>query len=445
MTSRDFPMKTLRRQLAAGVVLLLAVGMLGGWTWFWQEGDSPSAPKPHDERTWFGRGWEPGQAPRRDVRFNHNWHVVDQELECTDCHEGAESEDKAGLPEMEACAECHDETDDTTDEKAGCLLCHEFRQPHPDCTDEHCAEEDLPDITATIGPQPYRNLRYPSDERPGGFSHETHFENGIECAQCHGGIREQDSDFVPSGRYMPKPQRCLDCHGRQLRNFTHERHAEKEVACSACHGDATPDDSLALPAEATIPQGVPTSVPPTCAECHEPVSSDCVTCHLPGTYDRTVPPDSHRAGWERFHGTAGRLTQAGQHGTDCFTCHAQQACEACHNTRPPQDHTNFWRVRGHGLMAAGDRERCTTCHRQDFCEACHRETAPRTHIGTWSSSRHCPWCHLSAGFSSTDENCRVCHRTILHATAPHPINTGNCFGSGCHSPTTGIAPFSMPP
>jgi len=430
--------------LVARFAMVLALSLLlGGWTWYWQIGGESEEGIGGTHDVWFGKGWTEEENALRDLNFSHQIHVEGEELECSTCHAGAEEEARAGMPEMSVCEECHDEVDDSSEEKSGCLMCHIIQNLPPECTDEECPEDALPDIETQIGPQPYSNLRYSDGEESHGFSHQTHFDKGIECEQCHDGIAGQEVMPMATGQYMPKPQRCFDCHGRTLGNFTHKRHADKEVPCADCHGDSVVDEVKELPADATTPEGGPNSVPGTCAACHKPVSSSCETCHVSGTYDQKVEPDTHRAGWLRFHGTAARLNLEGQHGKDCATCHAQQTCAECHNTRPPQDHTNFWRTRGHGLMAAGDRERCITCHRQDFCEACHNETAPRTHIGTWATGKHCPWCHLESGFSTTNDNCRACHRAIKHTTAPHPINTANCFGSGCHSPSSGIAPLSM--
>lgn len=142
-------------------------------------------------------------------------------------------------------------------------------------------------------------------------------------------------------------------------------------------------------------------------------------------------PESHRGDWLRYHGTFVPLNvnEAGQRGGACYACHDRNDCIECHSTRPPRDHTNFWRTRGHGLEAASNRERCLQCHRQDYCVRCHNETAPRTHVGNWLS-RHCSWCHFGPGLAPAD-NCVVCHRVAPHTSAPHPVNPGvDCLT--CH-------------
>ncbi len=142
-------------------------------------------------------------------------------------------------------------------------------------------------------------------------------------------------------------------------------------------------------------------------------------------------PQSHRANWIEYHGKTVDLnfSEAGQAGTACLACHGKNDCIACHNTLPPRDHTNFWRTRGHGFAAEGNRERCLTCHKQDYCVRCHNETAPRTHTADWRT-RHCTWCHFGSGIAPAD-NCSVCHRQAPHTSAPHPVNGAmNC--SLCH-------------
>lgn len=140
--------------------------------------------------------------------------------------------------------------------------------------------------------------------------------------------------------------------------------------------------------------------------------------------DERIPfprPGSHRSSWLEYHGrsvfTGGG--SAGRPDKACLVCHERSDCMICHTTQMPRDHTNFWRTRGHGLQASGNRERCLACHRQDYCIRCHSETAPRTHTASWTS-RHCGWCHFSSGTTPAG-NCAVCHRQAPHAAAPHPV------------------------
>jgi hypothetical protein len=143
-------------------------------------------------------------------------------------------------------------------------------------------------------------------------------------------------------------------------------------------------------------------------------------------------PSSHKGNWSEYHGksVAAGGSSAQRPPASCLVCHDRQDCITCHTLTMPRDHTNFWRTRGHGLMAEGNRERCLMCHRQDYCIRCHNETAPRTHVGNWAQ-RHCTWCHYSGSFTPAD-NCVVCHKEARHSSAPHPVSPSlNC--TSCHT------------
>ena len=146
-------------------------------------------------------------------------------------------------------------------------------------------------------------------------------------------------------------------------------------------------------------------------------------------------PESHIGGWNENHGASANLdlNAGGQDGRSCLACHERNDCITCHNTQMPRNHNNFWRTRGHGLMAEGNRDRCLTCHRQDYCVRCHNETAPRSHVGNWAV-RHCTWCHFSSGIVPAD-NCAVCHRIAPHTSASTGHTIGpqvTCIKAGCH-------------
>jgi len=153
-----------------------------------------------------------------------------------------------------------------------------------------------------------------------------------------------------------------------------------------------------------------------------------------GRQDSRIPfpkPGSHAANWLEYHGkmVGAEGNSPGKPGKACLLCHERTDCIACHTTIAPRDHNNTWRLRGHGLVAGGNRERCLTCHKQDYCIRCHSETAPRTHTASWRK-RHCTWCHFGSGDSSIG-NCTVCHKQAQHVSAPHPVSPAIDCGL-CH-------------
>ncbi len=237
---------------------------------------------------WVGEDSEGFPNEQRDIRQNHRVHTQEHQLECTICHPGAENAAKAGMPEMEVCTDCHEEeTDDESDEKKGCLKCHVFRKPHPECTVEHCGEDHLPEFEVVMGPKPYR-LRYSDMAESGGFSHRTHYEGKVDCSRCHGMVAQDGNIPFLAGRYMPNAHTCYNCHAKALEGFSHKRHCDRDIKCSSCHGDIATAGKGLFPAGNYMP-----ALKKECRKCHQPVSEDCGTCHKPKLADPDGKPASH--------------------------------------------------------------------------------------------------------------------------------------------------------
>lgn len=301
------------------------------------------------------------------------------------------------------------------------------------------------------------------------FPHSKHVEE-VDCTTCHEGAEDQAAAGFPQSE-----QGCMLCHTeidkdkpfertvaaflvdgkpRWLKRrdvyggevtFNHAKHIEAEVDCDACHEPVITDSGPGLRI-----QGGKAS----CLECHAKTDRgrDCAVCHKVLRIDEKPP--SHGFDWKRQHGfhSDRRIEGLGQ--TTCVQCHKEQTCTTCHQRELPQDHTNFWRQRGHGVMISLDRSRCATCHRSDFCNRCHRETRPRSHRGAFGSPQntHCFACHLPLqgegcftchkGIPShqmaaplpnnhlPSMNCRQCHGLGLTAPLPHPDNGTLCIA--CH-------------
>jgi hypothetical protein len=280
---------------------------------------------------------------------------------------------------------------------------------------------------------------------PGAFDHSRHAAKGITCDACHGDDESQPIAGMPSNR------ECLACHGRsELREpyayeleiqredprrsfaaperhfdlkFSHAVHRGSAAGCGVCHES---EPAHRAPARAGA-----------CEDCHrrEGIASDCVVCHEQTT--RSTAPTSHQAaGWLRAHGRDSSRPLSAAHGEGCRLCHSQSSCDGCHRVLKPSDHTEFFRLRGHGLSASIQRERCAACHQEDSCVRCHQETRPRSHFrATWAgrTSSHCLSCHEPLG----DASCFVCHRAApSHARAtpipppPHPSALSDC--RRCH-------------
>jgi hypothetical protein len=299
----------------------------------------------------------------------------------------------------------------------------------------------------------FQALYPPATPPPRPFNHEAHTVRGIGCADCHEGAEKEARAGMPSKAF------CMNCHedldkekdkprekkvewfldekgevrwadfGTQKPDvkFSHASHAAKKVACTACHLDMDKNTGL-------IPHG-PQRMS-SCVACHQEKATaklDCSTCHT--EIDRTRKPDNHFQLWTKTHGSAAREGVAVATVNNCALCHQPQACTICHQTVPPEDHTEFWRLRAHGLTVALDRSRCQTCHTTDMCVRCHTVAEPVSHVGGWGATqeKHCFSCHLPL---QTSGSCAVCHRdTAGHALAPPkpPWHTANMICRTCHA------------
>jgi hypothetical protein len=309
--------------------------------------------------------------------------------------------------------------------------------------------------------------------RPHGpaFPHTKHGdEAGLECTNCHRTAESGDQAGMPTFK------QCQLCHkeideskpaehrstalfeGDVLKasnftklsgevRFSHQKHVtEHSIACADCHGDVAGSTAVAPTVRVTMAK---------CTSCHEKTGkrNECADCHTEIRADRAPP--SHLTNWKRDHGQAARH-DAGAGAETCTKCHTKNACKTCHDTEPPRDHTNYWRLRGHAVSVAVDRERCSNCHQTDSCERCHSTTAPLSHTASWGSSldRHCVVCHLPTGSEdgcvtchksgapshalaapkpanhAPGMNCRQCHGVIPQAPLPHPDKGDSC--NGCH-------------
>jgi hypothetical protein len=293
------------------------------------------------------------------------------------------------------------------------------------------------------------------------FKHELHLGEGMACSDCHTGLQEEGEPGFPTLSV------CADCHDAADAEedaepgsvpahffnddetilqpsvmklaedilFSHQVHiATAKIECGTCHKGI--ETSSGIPSEMRLAKD-------DCLACHAarggsaPDINDkkqCDRCHK--TVTSETPPSSHRLGWEERHGKVIR-GESEKIEDRCNLCHTESTCVGCHKDTEPESHNAFWRLKGHSLAAAADRQKCVTCHQPDLCNACHVQTAPRSHVGGWGSpgDRHCSSCHLDG---SGRRGCALCHQGApSHATAPlqpasHSpgMNCRQCHGVG---------------
>lgn len=141
-----------------------------------------------------------GQA-EQPIQYNHNLHVVQEEIDCDECHRYAATHARATIPNIEVCGDCHSD------------------EPITDSPEEARLIEYV-DGGEKI---PWRKV-YRVDDHVY-FSHRRHTTlAGIECAECHGNVESMTTPVVES--YLPTSMEgCIKCH--------EERGAATE--CVACH------------------------------------------------------------------------------------------------------------------------------------------------------------------------------------------------------------------
>lgn len=307
-------------------------------------------------------------------------------------------------------------------------------------------------------------LRRTADAGPA-FSHRIHVQDqGMDCGDCHMMVEEDDEPG------MPVPMLCSLCHDgldadkpfektaaalfvegvlppsrSKLDDeilFSHLGHVTAGLDCGACHGGIAEADRTPLDIAMSMDD---------CMACHakQGISNDCATCH--SVIREDLMPPNHDLAWMKVHGLIAQ-GGAGTTAEQCNLCHTESSCTTCHQLVPPQDHTEFWRRRGHGFLAAMDRSRCQTCHQPSYCNQCHAESTPISHTGSWGGSRstHCLSCHLPVQQTScftchratpshllaapkppdhsAAMNCRMCHG--FDAPLPHVDNGADC--NACH-------------
>lgn len=310
--------------------------------------------------------------------FSHNLHVEENGMDCDECHGGFSPEGFTRVSHA-TCADCHEEVESEDISKKTCGICHVQK-----------TREEFDQLA-----------REPRSGPRGVFVHTEALAG--QCADCHGGILNEDLTSVPK----------LD---RQdvlaIRNRSHAR----EQDCSQCHVDM----------------------------------------------DMDTPPQNHELDWQQRHGFF-----ASQEDAACSVCHTENSCQECHSVTQPRSHNNLWRRKTHGVEAMWGRESCTLCHEPESCDSCHQEVKPMSHTAAWkdthcvnchtspSSGEGCVVCHQDgvidshpnphpAGFRSRHcdnchpgtpqaESCAICHEGGFDAHPnPHSAGWRSRHCDNCH-------------
>jgi hypothetical protein len=270
------------------------------------------------------------QVPAQS-EFSHQYHIVDEELACNDCHTSVNTSTTG--------------TDDLMPDPSVCADCHEI--------------DDEPVVKAAL--QTAKIIDYNIL-----FSHKLHTEEEIQCAECHGDIAQNEAGQKAS---RPDMVACMDCH--------QSNHAENN--CLTCH---SPEEQLKptnhnltfmhTHGDLSRNEIMTVNGNKNCMTCH--TKQSCQDCHEGENIDRLT----HPLNFEFTH-----ALQAQGKEKNCYTCHENRSfCSSCHveNNILPHNHVAGWtnKIPGdggrHSLEASIDLENCMSCHErnaEEVCAQCH--------------------------------------------------------------------------
>jgi hypothetical protein len=138
--------------------------------------------------------------PPQPIAFNHQLHS-ENDITCTRCHQGAETQAEAGLPPLSSCAVCH------------------RRRAVPD----HPEVVKFMTLLDNDEPLLWRKVHVLPASAMVHFKHSPHVRAGVECATCHGDV----SQMTVARRVVDVADMgwCLSCH----------RERGASVDCLTCH------------------------------------------------------------------------------------------------------------------------------------------------------------------------------------------------------------------
>lgn len=149
-----------------------------------------------------------GYTPEQPINFSHKLHAGEMKIDCQYCHTGVEKERFATVPAASTCMNCHS-----------------------------LARTDRPEIKKLIQyyesgtPIPWKRIhRVPEYAY---FNHSVHVGKGIDCASCHGDVRNMEKIGQVNSFTMGA---CLDCHRNPEVKVPYVANIKKGPEyCWACH------------------------------------------------------------------------------------------------------------------------------------------------------------------------------------------------------------------
>jgi len=135
------------------------------------------------------------------VPFSHYVHTTKHKIKCVNCHRGVETQEKAGIPNIDYCSMCHSTLMNPNSKR----------------------EKIIYDLVQKNQPIQWKVHYYLPDYVL--FSHRRHVKLGkLECTDCHVDMTKQDSPNLKGFSQIMMPL-CFNCH------------QEKDITtdCGNCH------------------------------------------------------------------------------------------------------------------------------------------------------------------------------------------------------------------
>ena len=141
-------------------------------------------------------GWQ--STPVQPIAFNHKIHLQNN-VECTSCHEGVTQGPDAGIPSVSFCMACH----------------QAIAVDNPEIKKLTAYADKGQDV-------PWQRVYWFYPERHLRFWHSPHVNAGVRCDECHGDLSRQTVAVRSKDLTM---NFCLNCH----------RAKGVSVDCTTCH------------------------------------------------------------------------------------------------------------------------------------------------------------------------------------------------------------------
>ncbi len=135
---------------------------------------------------------------QQPIAFTHKMHL-EHGMQCTDCHKGVAEGPDATIPNVQLCMTCH-----------------------------QVIATDKPEIKKVAAYQkegeeiPWRRVNWFYQSAHVKFYHSPHIRAGIDCAACHGDMRQETTAVRKAGLDMGF---CLNCHKKY----------KAPTDCMTCH------------------------------------------------------------------------------------------------------------------------------------------------------------------------------------------------------------------